>query len=62
MQTLTPWQEVIGHVSAVEQVRSEYRIVVDGYSIKFSSDPGLSEGDKVAVLRTETSYFVLENE
>lgn len=62
MQTLAQWQEVIGRVSAVEQVQSEYRIVVDDYTIRVSSDPGLSEGDRVAVLRTETSYFVLDHD
>lgn len=62
MRPLDPWQEVVGHVRNVDQTEEKCRVEIDGYTINISSDSTLSEDDRIAVLRTESSYLVLHDD
>jgi len=58
MRALQPWQEVVGEIDQIEPTSDGYHLSVGGFSINVSSADGLSEGDKIAVLRTADSHVI----
>ena len=62
MRALQPWQEVVDEVDQIGLTSDRYHLSVGGFSVNVSSAGGLSEGNKIAVLRTADSHVIYSHD